>query len=92
MPSSPGYKRDYKQEYHSESRRRRKLRAMRNRARRELMKEGKVHVGDGKDVDHINPLGFGGGNSRKNLRVRDHEANASYQRTKGAKMKYRSQA
>lgn len=89
MPSSPGYVRDYKQEYNQEDRERRKLRAMRNRARRELAKEGKVHVGDGKDVNHINPLSKGGSNSRKNLNVVDDNKNRSYARTKRGAMKAR---
>ena len=64
-----------------------KKRAERNAARRELMKEGKVHKGDGKDVDHKKPLAKGGSNSRSNLRVRSASANRSFARTKGAKMK-----
>lgn len=64
-----------------------KKRAERNAARRELMKEGKVHKGDGKDVDHKKPLAKGGTNSRSNLRVTSKSANRSFARTKGAKMK-----
>jgi len=89
MPSSPNYVRDYKQEYLSEDRARRQLRAMRNKARRELSKQGKVHKGDGMDVNHINPLSKGGGNSKSNLNVVDHERNASYARTKKGAMKAR---
>ena len=33
-----------------------KKRVARNKARRMMMKAGKVHKGDGKDVDHIIPL------------------------------------
>jgi 5-methylcytosine-specific restriction endonuclease McrA len=40
-----------------------------NQARAELMKEGRVRKGDGKDVDHKTPLRSGGGNSRSNLRA-----------------------
>lgn len=40
-----------------------------NQARAMLAKEGKVHKGDGKDVDHKTPLRAGGSNSRSNLRV-----------------------
>lgn len=36
-----------------------KNRAKRNAARAELMKQGKVHKGDGKDVDHAKPLSKG---------------------------------
>jgi hypothetical protein len=44
-------------------------RMTRNQARAELMKEGRVRKGDGKDVDHKRPLRSNGGNSRSNLRV-----------------------
>lgn len=40
-----------------------------NAARATLMKEGKVHKGDGKDVHHVKPLRSGGSNARSNLRV-----------------------
>jgi len=49
-----------------------------NAARREMMEEGRVKKGDGKDVDHIKPLRHGGGNSRKNLRVRDASKNRAW--------------
>lgn len=64
-----------------------KNRTERNAARRELMKAGVVHKGDGKDVDHKKPLAKGGSNARSNLRVRSESANRSFPRTKGAKMK-----
>ena len=62
--------RDYHQEYLNESPERRKARAKRNKARRQLEREGKVHKGDGKVVDHKKPLSKGGGTERSNLRVR----------------------
>lgn len=86
MPSSPGYKRDYHQEYLTEDRERRKQRAMRNTARRQLEKEGKVHKGDGKDVNHINPLSKGGKNARGNLNVVDANKNRSYKRRSSGAM------
>ncbi len=50
-------------------------RASRNNARREALREGKVHKGDGKDIDHVdkNPLN----RSPSNLRVRSVKANRS---------------
>ena len=33
-----------------------KKRAQRNKARRMMEREGLVHKGDGKDVDHVTPL------------------------------------
>jgi hypothetical protein len=85
MPSSPGYKRDYKQEAATESKDRKKKRAMRNKARRQMMREGKVKKGDGKDVDHKNGNARDG--RRSNLRVVSAKTNRSYQRTKGAHKK-----
>lgn len=44
-------------------------------ARRELAKEGLVRRGDGKDVDHKQPLSKGGSNARSNLRAISSSAN-----------------
>ena len=91
MPSSKNYIRNYKQEYSQEAPERRKKRALRNRARRALMKEGLVKTGDKTAVDHITPLSKGGSNIRKNLRVRSFRKNSSYKRTKTGAMKNRDQ-
>lgn len=40
-----------------------------NQARAMMEKAGRVHKGDGMDVDHKKPLRSGGGNSKGNLRV-----------------------
>ena len=70
-------KRDYRQERLAEKPERRKKRAKRNKARRMLLKEGKVKKGDGKHVDHKKPLRSGGSTSRKNLRVQSASKNSS---------------
>lgn len=57
-----------------------KNRAKRNSARAELMKDGKVHKGDGKDVDHVKPLSKGGSSSKSNLKVKSASDNRSYSR------------
>jgi hypothetical protein len=57
-----------------------KKRAMNNAARSMLTKEGKVHKGDGKDVDHKKMLKDGGGNSRSNLRVQSQHKNRGWRR------------
>jgi hypothetical protein len=57
-----------------------KKRAQRNKARRMLEREGIVHKGDGKDVDHITPLGKGGTTVRSNLRAKPASANRSFKR------------
>lgn len=75
--------RDYKAEYanyHSKPEQI-KNRAARNKARRTMAQAGKVHKGDGLEVDHIKPLSKGGSNKRSNLRVTTRTAN----RRKGAK-------
>jgi hypothetical protein len=69
--------RDYKAEYenyHSKPEQK-KNRAKRNGARRKFEREGRVSKGDGKDVDHKNPIRSGGGNGAGNLRVRSKSAN-----------------
>ena len=57
-----------------------KKRDARNKARRMLMKEGKVHVGDGMDVDHKQPMSKGGKTVLSNLRVRTEHDNRSFPR------------
>lgn len=44
-------------------------RAARNRARREALREGRVHKGDNKEVDHIKGLGEGGSAKNSNTRI-----------------------
>jgi hypothetical protein len=57
-----------------------KQRAKRNAARAELMKDGRVSKGDGKDVDHIKPLSKGGSSSKGNLKVKSASSNRSFSR------------
>ena len=87
MPSSPNYKRNVKEEYanYGSKPEVKKRRAQQNKARRMLEREGLVHKGDGKDVDHKKPLSKGGTTTRSNLRVESASTNRSYKRTsKGA--------
>lgn len=61
--------RNYKAEYqkYGKPKKARQERSSRNKARRLMEKAGKVHKGDGRDVDHIN---FNPMNDRRsNLRV-----------------------
>lgn len=64
-----------------------KNRAMRNAARRDAMKAGRVTKGDGMDVDHVRPIAKGGGNGGANTRVVPKSDNRSFPRTKKAKMR-----
>ena len=60
---------------------------MQNAARREMMKAGKVHKGDGKQVDHIQPLSKGGTNTRTNYRVVPASENESFSRNPNGSLK-----
>ena len=64
-----------------------KKRAQRNKARRMLEREGVVHKGDGKDVDHVTPLSKGGTSKRSNLRAVSSSANRSVKRNKDSSLK-----
>ena len=89
MPSSPNYKRDYKEEYREYDGKPavKKKRAKRNKARRTMEREGRVRKGDGKDVDHKRPLSKGGSNKKSNWRVVSRSENRSFKRTRSARMK-----
>ena len=60
---------------------------MRNTARRQAQKAGKVRKGDGKDIDHKKALRSGGGNSKSNLRVRSASANRADNGKRGGRPK-----
>ena len=64
-----------------------KKRAQRNKARRMLEREGVVHKGDGKDVDHKVPLSKGGKTTKGNLRVKTASANRSFSRNSDGSVK-----
>ncbi len=80
MPRNP---RDYEKEYaaYDGTPAVKKKRAERNKARRMMEREGAVHKGDGKDVDHKTPLSKGGSTGRSNLRVKKASDNRSFKRT-----------
>ena len=44
-------------------------RVARNKARRKAIREGRVRVGDGKELDHIKPISKGGSNKKSNIRI-----------------------
>lgn len=73
--------RNYKREYemYQGTEQQKKNRAQRNAARRKLMREGKVHKGDGKDVAHIKAFDKGGSN-KTGVRVESASANRSFKR------------
>jgi 5-methylcytosine-specific restriction endonuclease McrA len=91
MPSSPGYKRDYKQEAKT-SKARGEIdggsntpNAKRKRARRLAVKLGMVKKGQ--DLDHKVPLSKGGSNNPSNFRATTPSANRSFKRNKDGSIK-----
>jgi hypothetical protein len=56
-----------------------KNRVARNKARRKLLKEGKVHKGDGMDVAHVKAFDKGGSN-KNGVRVESASKNRSFKR------------
>jgi 5-methylcytosine-specific restriction endonuclease McrA len=52
----------------------------RRRLRRQLIREGAVKIGDGKDVDHKKPLDTGGGHGKKNARVTTQAENRGWRK------------
>jgi len=85
MPYAPGNRPSY--EPYQKTEKAKKARAQANKARRMLMREGLVHKGDGKDVDHKQPLSKGGTTIRSNLRVRSKSDNRSYKRKSDGSIK-----
>ena len=84
MPSSPNYKRNYKQEYanyHSKPKQK-KNRAGRNLERRRAEKSGQVKKGDGKDIHHRD--GNPRNNKAGNTVIRNASSNRSFARNKNA--------
>jgi hypothetical protein len=73
--------RDYRKEYdtYQGTEQQKKNRAARNSARAKMMKAGKVHKGDGKDVAHVKAFDKGGNNTT-GLRVESKSTNRSFKR------------
>lgn len=89
MPYMTNGKRDYKKEVAKYTSKPAvvKKRTEQNAARREMEKAGKVHKGDGKDVDHKQPLSKGGTNAKGNLRAVPASTNRSFSRNKDGSLK-----
>lgn len=85
MPSSPGYKRDYTQEYQTQKERgEHPDRMERQKARRKLDAKGVNRAG--KDVSHVKALSKGGSNG-DGIRLEPPSKNRSFPRTKSGAMK-----
>lgn len=81
--------RDYRREnelYNSKPEQRAN-RSKRTILRNEAIKEGIVHKGDSKDLDHKKPLSKGGSNSLSNARVTSKSENRSFSRNSDGSLK-----
>lgn len=90
MPYMTNGKRDYRKEVAKYTSKPEvvKKRTEQNAARAEMVKAGKAHKGDGKDVDHIKPLSKGGDpTKRSNLRVVPASENRSFSRNANGSLK-----
>lgn len=90
MPFMKDGKRDYKRESQWEKTKkptRLKDRVKRVQARREALRDGRVSLHDGKQLDHKRPLSKGGSNSKGNLRVTSAASNMSFSRNKDGSMR-----
>ena len=83
MTKSSKQKLKYQSEYNSRPKETAK-RVANNAARRKAIAEGKVKVGDGKDVAHIKSLENGGGNTPGNTKVQDASTNRGWRKGSGS--------
>ena len=81
MPYKNKEDRNYKREYaeYQGTEEQKNNRVERNAARRKLLKDGKVHKGDGKDVAHRKAIDKGG-STKDGVRVESKKANRSFRR------------
>lgn len=83
MATSSKQKLAYQKEYNARPEEVAK-RVKNNAARREAIKEGRVKVGDGKDVAHVVALANGGSNTKGNTKVQDQKTNRGWRRGSGS--------
>lgn len=90
MPFQKNGKRDYKREAQWEKTKKRSRlsdRVKRVQARREALRDGRVSLHDGKQLDHRTPLSKGGSNARSNLRVVSAASNMSFARNRDGSLR-----
>jgi hypothetical protein len=85
MPKSTPHKLQYQKAYNARPENVNR-REKNNAARREMIREGKAQVGDGKDVAHRRALDNGGGNSRGNLEMQSRKQNRGWRQGSGYKV------
>ena len=78
--------RDYKKEYanYQGTEEQKKNRALRNKARRQAIRDGKAAKGDGKDIHHVLAISKGGANGK--TKAVDASVNRSFDRDSKRRM------
>lgn len=89
MPTGPNSQKNTKARQEAQARYNRKptqlkKRASRNKARRQMIKAGKAHKGDGKDVAHLDGNALHDKKDLSNYQMQSKRKNRSYARTKTA--------
>lgn len=56
----------------------------RRKARRHAIAEGKVAIGDGKDISHKVPISAGGSSNKSNLKVQSEKSNRDWRKGKSS--------
>ena len=79
MPKSSPQKLAYQKAYNARPEEKEKG-VERRRLRRQMIREGKVAIGDGKDIDHKKPLDKGGGHGESNARVTSQKENRGWRK------------
>jgi hypothetical protein len=79
MPKSSPQKLKYQAEYNKRPEQK-EAGVERRKARRHAIAEGKVAIGDGKDLSHKVPISEGGSSDKKNLKVQSEKANRDWRK------------
>jgi hypothetical protein len=82
MPKSTKQKLAYQAAYNAQPEQK-EAGVERRRARRQAIREGKVAIGDGKDLAHKTPMSKGGSTTKKNLKVESAKKNRAWRKTSG---------
>ena len=82
MPKTPEKWLKKKREYNDKPEMRRRN-MLQKRAWRQAVKEGRIHPGDGKSVEHVRSLDKGGGNSKSNIKIISLKKNKGWRSKKG---------
>lgn len=76
-------KRDRRMKAYNATPEEKRKRALRNKARREALREGKVRKGDEREIDHKKPLSKGGSGAKSNTRVVSRAKNRAHGMSRG---------